>query len=129
MKTSAMQCALGVVAVAALVMPAVSQAGDGAQFSPDCVKYTDGSGYCRGSMKGFRNSSFADSWVSFEMEVALGWSTFYARHNGQNYTCYPDQATSARFASAMASNGYFYVKWNASAVCTNMRVLNDSSAY
>lgn len=127
--TTAKQLALGVVAVAALVAPGVSQAGDATQYVPECVKYTDGSGYCRGSMKGFRNSTYADAWVQFETDVATGWTYFFARYNGLGYGCYPDTASSARFASAMASNGYFMVRWNASAVCTNMYVFNESAAY
>ena len=129
MKTSAKQWVLSGVAVAALVAPGASQAGDSTQFSPDCVKYSDGSGYCRGSMKGFRNSSFADAWVQFETDVGNGWTFFFARYNGRSFACYPDSASSARFASALASNGYFEVRWNPSAVCTNLYVYNESSSY
>lgn len=129
MMKSAKQWAVGVLAVAALAAPGRSEAGDSYSYPPNCSKNADGSGYCQGSMKGFRNSTYADAWAQFEIDVASNWTYFFARYNNQYFSCYPDATTSNRFASAMAENGYFYVVWNSSGTCTTMYVFNESSAY
>ena len=127
--TSAKQWAMGMVAVAALAAPGQSEAGDSYAYPPNCAKNADGSGYCQGSMKGFRYSPYADAWAQFEIDVANNWTYFFAKYNSQYFSCYPNATTSDRFASAMASNGYFYVVWNSSGTCTTMYVFNESSAY
>lgn len=121
--------AVAAMTLAALAVPGRSEAGDTSYVSPDCVKYSDGSGYCRGSMLGFRNSPYTDAWAVFETNLTNNWTYFFAKYNGQYFACYPDAATSARFASAMAANGYFYVRWDTTSTCTTLYVFNESSAY
>jgi hypothetical protein len=121
--------AVAAVTLATLAVPGRSEAGDSSYVLPDCVKYTDGSGYCRGSMKGFRNSSYADAWATFEADITGSWTYFFARYNNQYFSCYPNTDTSSRYASALAANGYFYVRWDSSATCTTLYVFNESSAY
>lgn len=127
--TSAKQWAVGLVAVAALAAPGRSEAGDSYSYAPNCSKNADGSGYCQGSMKGFRNSTYADAYATFEINLVNNWTYFYARYNNQSFSCYPDATTADRYAAALASNGYFYVVWNSSGTCTTLYVFNESPSY
>lgn len=127
--TSAKQWAVGLVAVAALAAPGRSEAGESYNYPPNCSKNADGSGSCQGSMKGFRNSTYADAYATFEINLVNNWTYFYARYNNQSFSCYPDATTADRYAAALASNGYFYVVWNSSGTCTTLYVFNESPSY
>ena len=106
-----------IFALAALV-PASSLAGYAAPDSAFCTKEADGSGYCRGTLRGFRKSAGANDQANFSVKGGL--VTFSASLNGKSYACgfYTRPDFGVPFAAAVTqTNGYFLITWVADGNC------------
>ncbi|QSQ25974.1 hypothetical protein JY651_14050 [Pyxidicoccus parkwayensis] len=120
-----------VVALATLGLSSVASAGLTYQGAT-CYQNTDGSGYCYGSMLGFREDATTTSYASFR-EDEDGTRSFYARYTvagstaASSYSCIPDATVSSLWNVALSTRGYFYVAWNTAGTCTYLRVSNGSN--
>jgi len=109
---------LSILGLAALA-PASSQAGYAAGDSASCTKYSDGSGYCSGTMRGFRKSGGANDQVYLYI-TAAGMVNFTANLNSKGYACVFSTSTTSivQFATAVTqANGYFVISWDSSGAC------------
>ena len=103
----------------AVLAPTSSQAGYAAGDSASCTKYSDGSGYCSGTMRGFRKSGGANDQVSLYITWA-GLVSFNANLNNKGYSClFSTSSTSLmQFATAVTqANGYFVISWDSGGAC------------
>jgi hypothetical protein len=101
-----------------------SQAGRVDNVYPNCVRNADGSGYCNGTLDGFRNYP-GDSTVYASFSNSVGtytYKAFNAHFNGQNFGCNAANSVPDIIANWPKANlgmsFYFEVDWNSSGVCT-----------
>jgi len=105
----------------AVLVPASSQAGYVAIDSASCTKDADGSGFCTGTLRGFRKSGGANDRATFSLQNGL--VTFSATLNGKNYVCGfygpADNTYAWLFAQAVTQgNGTFLIAWDTTGGCT-----------
>jgi hypothetical protein len=112
--------ALGLIALA----PFRSEAGFTSTPFSYCYKAADGSGYCQGTLAGFRANSDPNAWASLTARSAANgqWGWFYASINGSFYSCSAfSSPVIARFGNAAtAPSAVFTVFWSASGECTQL---------
>jgi hypothetical protein len=98
-----------------------------------CYKYADGSGYCQGTLQGFRNSSGADDLVSiltYSRFSGFEELSFYARHLNINYTCESSSSLLLTQARAISGTNFvFRIEWNTSGTCTGLYHWATSTAF
>ena len=120
-----------VVSLAALGLGSAASAGytyEGAS----CYQYADSSGYCTGTLLGWRNSSQDSAYVYF-YENSSNSRTFYARYmvsgatSYSTYSCIPDASVSAVWNEALAHKGRFYIYWDVNGTCYNLSLYNGSA--
>lgn len=95
-----------------------------------CYKNADGSGACQGTFQGFRDQTYAKSYVEFE-QSSDGSRLFRAAltngdANGVSAWCIPDATVAPMWPQAMAHNGSFYIHFTAGGVCDQLRLVNGS---
>jgi hypothetical protein len=121
----------GVVIAAVLggaLSASVAEAGYKTEYG-HCYKNADNSGYCFGTMLGYRNAA-GDGWMSFYKVTASNY-TYYAmsaRVNGQYYSCTPNTQLTGMWHDFMTAHGRVEVEWNASGQCT-YGIVDNSSSY
>jgi len=82
-----------------------------------CAKNPDGSGWCGGTMRGFRNDPGPNTYALFALGHD-GTFGFTANYGNQYFRCDFATPPAPAFQSAVASgNGYFNVYWNAAGSC------------
>ena len=120
-----------VVSLAALGIASVASAG----YSYDngyCFQNADGSGYCYGNLRGWRNHSQSTAYAYF-WENDSGSRGFYARYTvsgattPSTYTCTPDATVSSMWSAALDNQGRFYVYWDTTGTCYSLSVYNGSA--
>jgi hypothetical protein len=104
-----------------LAVPGAIRAGYVSLDWGGCTKDASGSGYCYGTMRGFKNGPDINDRAEFYSNHD-GIVSFYGRWAGQTYSCVfpiPSTPTVREFASFVAAtNGFFVVMFNASGGCT-----------
>jgi hypothetical protein len=108
--------------------PESSQAGYVAADSASCTKYSDGSGYCSGTMRGFRQSSGTYDQAIFY--VTPTFVSFNASLAGTGYGCMFSTTSVGIMAFATAAtqtNGYFLVSWDSNGYCGTSYYYQGSS--
>ena len=96
-----------------------------------CYKNTDGSGYCYGTLLGFRNNASSSTYARFYKNTSATRS-FYAIYTpagataAQGYSCTPDATVSTLWDKAIRARGYFNIQWNSSGSCTYLYLANGS---
>jgi hypothetical protein len=121
------------ISLVSVSVPASSEAGYQYPNAAFCWKSTDGSGYCSGTMSGFRNNSDAGAYAGFvSTELSTG-QTFYASVNGGFYACgvLPAYGTPTSLVNmwptAANFRGLFEISWNSSGACTTLSLYNGSA--
>lgn len=114
----------------------------GWQFTPGayCTKLSDGSGYCNGSMIGFRNATDPSAYAYFGLSYSSGSlsGSFSAYLNGVYYSCtaapamYQPLSTSIGngltavplpiWQQALTPQATFMIQWNSSGGCYYLSV-------
>jgi hypothetical protein len=120
-----------VVSLAALGLASVASAGYTFE-SAACFQNADGSGYCNGTFRGWRNHAQSTAYAYF-YENQSGSRGFYARYTvpgattPSNYSCSPDASVAAMWGDALANEGRFHINWDAAGICYNLSVYNGSA--
>jgi hypothetical protein len=120
-----------VVSLAALGFGSVASAGYTYEAS-SCFQNADGSGYCTGTMRGWRYNEQSTSYATF-YETDAGTKYFIARYtvsgapSAGTYSCTPDSAVGAMWAEAVANRGRFSIYWNTSGACYALYLYNGSA--
>lgn len=118
-----------IFALAALV-PASSLAGYATADFASCTKEADGTGYCRGTLRGFRKSPGANDQANFNVQGAL--VSFSASLNGKSYACVFNGSAAAvdyrLFAMGVTqTNGFFLIAWGPDGLCATNGYAHGSS--
>jgi len=111
--------AASAVAAILILASAPSEAGYVSLDTAGCVTNADGSGYCYGTKRGFRNDAHPGSRAEFYVNHE-GRVMFIGELGGLWHSCWFASSTqSTMFASfAAQTNGFFVVSFNASGTCT-----------
>ena len=121
----------GLMTLIALPKPALAGENDGSPAS--AVFYSDGSGYCSGTLNGFATSSDSGAYLILE-EYSGNNSTggyIMCKYNGHYKYAplnYSDSALNAAFQKivAMPHEVHVYVHWNTSGYVDALQVFNAS---
>jgi hypothetical protein len=119
-----------VVSLVALGTAPLAFAGSSTDSS-SCFQNADGSGYCYGNFRGWRNSSQSTAYAYFT-ENDSGSRSFYARYtvsgatNPSTYSCIPDATVSTIWNEALAHRGYFSIYWDVNGTCYSLYLYNGS---
>ena len=100
--------------------PARSEAGESyGPYPSSCGKNADGSGYCLGTIAGFRASSDTTAWAAFNVNTSGSISAgLSAGYSGKYFNCYTYNAPLvARISQLTTDNVVFYLAWDATGVC------------
>lgn len=120
-----------VVSLAALGFGTVASAGYTYE-ADSCFQNADGSGYCYGTMRGWRYNDQATSYATF-YETDAGTKAFIARYTVSGapspgtYSCTPDATVAAMWSDAILNRGRFYIYWNTSGTCYSLSLYNGSA--
>ena len=116
--------------VSALLLNA-SRAEAGMKYeSAYCYRAADLSGYCYGTMRGFRMSTDPNASANFQI-TSNGGAGFQANWGGgKPMTCTAPAGSpvAALWPIAMSNEGYFQINWSAAGEC-NYLVIGNGSAY
>jgi len=118
-------------AAAVLAIAADTRAGYEDNLN-NCYKNTDGSGWCYGSMRGFRTSADASAYAAFTSTATTFSSThFVASFNSDFYTCVPSSGSPIESLWPLAHNSdlYFTIGWDSNGTCTYLYVASGSANY
>jgi hypothetical protein len=96
-----------------------------------CYKASDGSGYCYGSLLGFRDTAIYSEYATFESDYFAGGpaQSFSAYLNGNYYSCFaprPGNAGAFEWPAGAASR-LFSIFWNSAGQCTVLYTYDDSN--
>jgi hypothetical protein len=118
--------------LAAVIALCAASAHAGANYETAyCTKSSDGSGYCYGTMLGFRNHWYAGTQVTFE-EASDYSPVFRVTYQHTTTTplievsCIPNAATKVLWPRATLHTGYFAISWNAAGECTRLTLSTSS---
>jgi hypothetical protein len=122
--------ALWAAMLASAFIASPSLAGFTSWVSPSCTKNADGSGWCSGSFRAFRDHADPNARADFYLNH-YGAVSFYAQLNGQAYSCFFD-ATSpyvATFGSAAGQqiDQFFAVAFTKEGKCSYGYLYQGSS--
>lgn len=98
----------------------------------NCYRNADGSGWCYGSMRGFRTSEDSGAWAAFSTTATSFSSTYFsASFNGDYYSCVPQAASAIESIWPLTHNSdlYFSIGWDQNATCTYLNVASGSANY
>lgn len=118
--------------IVGLATPASAGQASGAPAS--CYKYSDGSGYCSGTFRGFRNA-VGSSYAQF-LAYPTTLLAFYGRYGTTSYSCYRGVSSGddigvhmvERWPMAAAPDTYFEIDWDSGGTC-NYFVTGTRSDY
>lgn len=110
-----------------LLVALVAPASAGQSSSPPayCVRNSDGSGYCTGTFRGFRNAT-GSSYAQFTAYPTTLLS-FYGRYGTTSVSCYRSVSSSTdeigsgmiqRWPMGAPADTYFEIDWDSSGKCT-----------
>jgi hypothetical protein len=123
-------CAL--LGTAMLLSGGSARAGASSQASAYCYTFSDGSGYCTGTLRKFHDSSDPSAVLAFQAYVSNGGTTRYVYTTWQSQTRYmwldnPSAGMTAAFdRAATALGGSIYVHWNTSGFLDGLAFWNSS---
>lgn len=98
-----------------------------------CYKATDGSGYCYGTLRGFRNHVNPGTYLYFHdnsmgtRSMAVGFPLSSPTGTISHFGCSPNSAVAALWSKVMAHRGYIEVAWDVNGICTSMYLFNGSN--
>jgi len=120
-----------VLSLAVLGAAAVAEAGSATEFA-SCYKAADGSGYCYGTMQGFRNHANPNTYLSF-VEDSYGRKSMSGSFPlssptgaASNFSCAPNAAVAAMWPRVMQHRGYIEVYWDVNGTCQAMWLMQGS---
>lgn len=127
MKSKERWLGLGAVALLSSAVAGSAYAGYKTE-SAYCKKLKDGSGYCYGTFRGFRNNVDAGASAHFERD-AYNNGYFSAFLGGGVYQCAAPAGWIGQdlFNRALTASGWFSVNWDATGQCTNIGLGQDSA--
>lgn len=129
MKSKTMWLGLGALALSSAVAGS-AYAGMKLEYG-DCIKNKDGSGYCYGTFRGWRNALDANQSVHFGGSYLAGDKGVQFNWHGQALVCMVPAGSPLESwwpSTILNATGSFAVNWNAQGQCTHV-YLGNSSAY
>ena len=115
------------VATAVLAAPAIGHAGSKYEGAY-CEVNPDGSGWCDGTLRGFRNSAYGTNYASFSSGTSPWnrgqFSASYQTLHG--LYCFPTDEVYKLWPTAVAFSGGFTIYWNKSHECNALLLMNGS---
>jgi hypothetical protein len=116
------------IVTAALALSSTAFAGAVNPGFAYCTVYSDNSGFCEGTFRGFQATTNGADYVTFAYRTS-GTSYFGASLNGRQYTCYPSTTMQGLWDKMQfLTESLWAITWDATGTCTAMSFQN-SSAY
>jgi hypothetical protein len=93
-----------------------------------CTKNKDGSGYCAGTFRGYRNHPDPNTSVHFAYS-SNGGSGVQVNYDGQAHVCMtqPGSAVDKMWPMSISHSGNFQLSWDAAGTCTWLYLGNGSA--
>jgi len=85
-----------------------------------CTQTSTG-GYCRGTLKGFRDDSRDQSYATFRKIRSSSGNysySFFAQLNNQSYYCLASSTNAKYMWDEIYAGNWFYISWNSGKYCT-----------
>lgn len=127
---------LGILAAAACTLTILAAgdatAGVSSPSTATCTFYSDGSGYCSGTLRAFRNSSDPTAAIALQKYTSASGASRYIYLTWQNQTKYIYLNTSSSYviaafdSAAAAIDANFYFHWNTSTNVDTIQLWNAS---
>jgi hypothetical protein len=111
-----------------MLLPTLAHAGVQATDTANCVVHTDGSGFCSGTLAGFRNSSGGGDYAGFQVSTINRF--FQASFGGKYFMCVsstdvPGGMDQQGWVAASATRSFF-VQWDKAGNCIDVATYNYS---